>query len=78
MERPFRIWDDQLLRNMPRRSYNTEEAAKEKCAALMLWLPIGSTLTVYDVSRGKWCMTLTRKISGIYFDKEKINGQFVK
>lgn len=52
--------------DVPHRCYKEPEAAINKTLAMLYWLELGNSYTVYNADSGKAIVQFTRKINGIY------------
>lgn len=61
-QRPFRIWNSNAKKPLPRRCYGTDLAAMKQCSWLIQWEKVDTAFEVIDVSKGKWIATYAVKI----------------
>lgn len=65
-ERPFKIYDEELLRDLPWRAYSTERRAITKALELAYWdLKPTKAYTVYDRRSSRVIRQFVRRANGI-------------
>jgi hypothetical protein len=69
--RPFRIYDEKARMDIPWRAYRTAERAIERCLALVYWLEVGNSYTVYEANSSTAIIQVTRRIDGLRFYQDK-------
>lgn len=70
-ERPFRIFDEGARQDLPWRAYSEVERAIERCLALIYWLKVGNSYTVYDARSSRAIIQVTRRIAGLQFYQDQ-------
>ena len=67
--RPFRLWDPVNRKNLRWRNYADKKRAHMAALIEARWLPIGSTIEVYDCRTGKLLGQYTRRVDSIRFSE---------
>ena len=68
--RPFRVWNPRDNAYVMGRWYVSEfRAIKEAAFYAKYYLPIGQSVEVLDVRKGKWLGTYTKKIGGVFYEQ---------
>lgn len=64
-ERPFRIWDENAKRDIPHRCYTTWQRAVERALAILVWMKVGNSYTIYDSRSSKAKIMWKRTVEGL-------------
>lgn len=64
-ERPFHIWDESALRDLPWRYYAEAKRAINAALVLLYWLELGNSYTIYDARSGAVVRVFARKVQGV-------------
>jgi len=67
--RPFRLWDAVNRKNLRWRYYADKKRAHMAALIEARWLPVGSTIEVYDCRTGKLLGQYTRRVDSIRFSE---------
>lgn len=70
--RPYRLWDAVNRKNLRWRNYSEKKNAHIAALIEARWLPIGSTIEVYDCRTQKLLGQYTRRIDTIRFTGEEL------
>ena len=67
--RPFRLWDANRKKQIPRRCYGSERNAMNAALIEIRWSKIGETIEVFNITDGALSGQYTRKVSSVTFTK---------
>ena len=70
-ERPYRIYDEKALQDIPWRAYRSGARAIERCLSLVFWLEVGNSYTVYEARSSTAIIQVTRRVDGLHFYQDK-------